>query len=85
MSKVKASGKVAQQSQRKRKGRHFGLKKSGGQAVLAGNIIVRQKGALYKAGQGVKTGRDHTIFAMTAGKVEFSTRHGKTVVSVKTN
>lgn len=82
MSKVKASGKVAQHSQAKRKGRRHGLKKSGGQAVKAGNIILRQKGALYKPGEGVDMGRDYTIFALIDGNVRFGTRHGKTVVNV---
>lgn len=82
MSKVKASGKVAQQSQKKRKGKSLGLKKYGGEVVIPGNIIVRQRGAKYKSGDGVGTGRDHTIFAMTKGKVSFGKRLGKTVVNV---
>ena len=82
MSHVKASGKVAQHSQAKRKGRRHGLKKSGGQTVKAGHIILRQKGALYKPGVGVDMGRDYTIFAMVDGTVKFGTKHGKTVINV---
>lgn len=49
-----------------------GVKKFGGEAVLIGNIIVRQKGTKFHPGTGVKMGRDFTIYAMTEGKVEFS-------------
>ena len=83
MSKVKASGKVTQQAQGKRHGKRLGLKKSGGQAVVAGNIILRQRGAKYKTGKGVGMGKDHTIFAMVDGIVEFGKRFGRTVVNVK--
>ncbi|MFP6743224.1 MAG: 50S ribosomal protein L27 [Alphaproteobacteria bacterium] len=55
-------------------GRRLGVKKSGGQAVLAGNIIVRQRGTKIRAGVGVGVGRDHTLFALTVGRVKF-TRH----------
>jgi len=83
MSKVKASGKVAQHAQGKRKGRRLGVKKYGGQTVIPGNIIVRQRGAKYKSGKGVGMGKDHTIFAMIEGVVEFGKRFGKTVVNVR--
>ncbi|MBE6458429.1 MAG: 50S ribosomal protein L27 [Alphaproteobacteria bacterium] len=64
-------------------GRRLGLKKSGGQAVIPGNIIVRQRGTQYHPGANVGMGRDHTIFAIAEGKVEFSKKAGnKTVVSV---
>lgn len=52
-------------------GRRLGVKKSGGQAVLAGNIIVRQRGTKMKPGLNVGVGRDHTLFALTDGKVLF--------------
>ncbi len=51
--------------------KYLGIKKSGGQSVIAGNIIVRQKGTKYKPGNNVGIGRDHTLFALTEGKVEF--------------
>ena len=64
-------------------GRRLGLKKSGGQAVIPGNIIVRQRGTKYHAGENVGLGKDHTIFALTEGKVQFSkNRADQTVVSV---
>lgn len=82
MSKVKASGAVAQQSQARRHGKRLGLKKSGGESVIPGNIILRQRGARYKAGKNVGMGKDHTIFSLVTGKVAFGKRHGSTVVNV---
>ncbi len=82
MSKVKASGKVEQHSQKKRKGRRLGVKLFGGQKVIAGNIIIRQRGERYKAADNVGTGRDHTLFALADGTVQFGKKHGKTTVSV---
>lgn len=82
MSHVKASGSVAQHAQGKRHGKRLGLKKSGGQVVKPGNIILRQRGAKYKAGQNVGMGRDHTIFSLIDGSVRFSKKMGRTVVSV---
>ena len=64
-------------------GRRLGLKKSGGQAVIPGNIIIRQRGTQYHPGENVAMGKDHTIFAVAEGKVQFSKKAGdKTVVSV---
>ena len=66
-------------------GRRLGLKKSGGQSVIPGNIIIRQRGTKYHPGEYVGLGKDHTIFATAEGKVEFSKKAGdKTVVSVVT-
>lgn len=48
-----------------------GVKKYGGESVIIGNIIVRQKGTKFHAGPGVKMGRDFTLFALTPGKVKF--------------
>lgn len=60
-----------------------GVKKYGGEAVVSGNIIVRQKGTKFHPGTGVGMGKDFTIFAMTEGKVEFSHYNKKKkVVSV---
>lgn len=55
----------------------LGVKKFGGQSVLAGNIIVRQRGNTFHAGRGVATGRDYTLFATTAGKVLFEIKGSK--------
>jgi len=52
-------------------GRRLGVKKSGGQDVVAGNIIIRQRGTKVKPGSNVGLGRDHTIFALTDGTVLF--------------
>jgi large subunit ribosomal protein L27 len=52
-------------------GRRLGVKKSGGQSVIAGNIIIRQRGTKVKPGLNVGLGRDHTIFALTDGTVLF--------------
>ena len=62
----------------------LGLKKSGGQAVIAGNIIIRQRGTKYHPGDNVGLGKDHTIFALTEGKVSFKKSGDKTIVSVVT-
>jgi large subunit ribosomal protein L27 len=65
-------------------GRRLGLKKSGGQAVIAGNIIVRQRGTKYHPGDHVGIGRDHTIFAKIDGAVKFhSGLRGRMYVSVE--
>ncbi len=52
-------------------GRRLGVKKFGGEAVVAGNIIVRQRGTKFHPGQNVGLGKDHTIFALTDGHVRF--------------
>ena len=52
-------------------GRRLGVKKFGGEAVIAGNIIIRQRGTKYHPGPNVGMGKDHTIFALTEGKVQF--------------
>ena len=52
-------------------GRRLGIKKYGGEAVLAGNILVRQRGTVVKPGINVGLGRDHTLFALVPGKVKF--------------
>lgn len=52
-------------------GRRLGLKKSGGQTVVPGNIIVRQRGTKYRTGENVGLGTDHTIFATAEGRVKF--------------
>ena len=65
-------------------GRRLGLKKSGGQAVLPGNVIVRQRGTKYHPGVNVGMGRDHTIFATAPGRVAFRRRaNDRTYVSVE--
>lgn len=64
-------------------GRRLGVKKFGGEAVIPGNIIIRQRGTKYHPGENVGLGKDHTIFATSEGKVEFKTKaEGKIYVSV---
>lgn len=64
-------------------GRRLGVKKFGGEHVISGNIIVRQRGTKWHPGENVGMGRDHTIFAITEGHVSFcSGRHGRPCVSV---
>jgi large subunit ribosomal protein L27 len=55
-------------------GRRLGVKKFGGEAVLAGNIIIRQRGTKFFAGANVGMGKDHTLFAKAAGAVQFRTK-----------
>ena len=64
-------------------GRRLGVKKFGGETVIPGNIISRQRGTKVHPGDGVGIGRDHTIFATAEGNVKFNKKTGgKTVVSV---
>lgn len=55
--------------------KRLGVKKFGGETVLAGNIILRQRGTKYHPGANVGLGRDHTLFALASGKVEFDKPH----------
>ena len=64
-------------------GRRLGVKKYGGEQVIAGNIIVRQRGTKWHPGTNVGIGRDHTLFALCEGKVKYATgRGGRSFVSV---
>jgi large subunit ribosomal protein L27 len=58
--------------------KYLGVKRYGGEQVLAGNILVRQRGTRFHAGSNVGVGRDHTLFALADGKVKFEQR-GKPV------
>ncbi len=62
--------------------KRLGVKCFGGEQVIPGNIIVRQKGTRYHPGNNVGLGRDYTIFAMAEGRVMFETKHGRKYVSV---
>lgn len=63
---------------------YLGVKKFGGEAVVAGNIIVRQRGTRFHPGQNVGLGKDHTLFALTDGTVRFANRRDRKVVDVLT-
>ena len=82
MAHKKAGGstKNGRESQSKR----LGVKKFGGEHVLAGNILVRQRGTPYRAGENVGVGTDHTLFAKMTGRVQFRTKGAdkRTFVSV---
>ena len=82
MAHKKAGGstKNGRESQSKR----LGVKKFGGEHVLAGNILVRQRGTPYRAGENVGVGTDHTLFARVTGRVQFRKKGAekRTFVSV---
>lgn len=63
-------------------GRRLGVKKFGGESVIPGNIIVRQRGTKFYPGTGVDMGLDHTLFAVVEGKVAFREKSGKMLVTV---
>ncbi|HUA08552.1 MAG TPA: 50S ribosomal protein L27, partial [Candidatus Acidoferrales bacterium] len=62
----------------------LGVKRFGGERVLAGNILVRQRGTKFYPGENVGIGKDHTLFALVEGVVEFSERRNKQHVNVRT-
>ncbi len=64
-------------------GQRLGVKKFGGERVLAGNILVRQRGTKFWPGENVGLGRDHTLFATATGAVRFSVKRGdRTYISI---
>jgi large subunit ribosomal protein L27 len=72
MAHKKAGGST--RNGRDSESKRLGLKKSGGQLVIPGNIIVRQRGTQYHPGDNVGIGTDHTLFAKVEGRVTFKTR-----------
>lgn len=66
-------------------GQRLGVKKWAGEVAIPGNILVRQCGTKWHPGEGVRLGRDFTIYAVTEGKVAFTKRQGKTYVGVVAN
>ena len=80
MAKKKSAGKLKIQT--RTAGKRLGVKVAHGQEVLAGAILVRQRGTKFHAGDNVKVGRDHTLFALKAGIVRFGQKLGKKIVSV---
>jgi large subunit ribosomal protein L27 len=63
-------------------GRRLGVKKFGGESVIGGNIIVRQRGTKWHPGQNVGMGKDHTLFALVDGKVLFKMTSGRASITV---
>ncbi|MBM3556053.1 MAG: 50S ribosomal protein L27 [Alphaproteobacteria bacterium] len=81
MAHKKAGG--SSKNGRDSKGRRLGVKRFGGEHVIPGNILVRQRGTKWRPGTNVGLGKDHTIFALVEGKVAFATKAGgRTYVSV---
>ncbi len=64
--------------------KYLGVKKFSGQEVLAGNILVRQRGTHFHPGDNVGMGKDHTLFSLIKGKVDFKVKKGRQVVNVLT-
>ncbi|ABQ29460.1 MULTISPECIES: 50S ribosomal protein L27 [Acidiphilium] len=82
MAHKKAGG--SSRNGRDSEGRRLGVKKFGDEQVIAGNIIIRQRGTKVKPGANVGVGRDHTIFALVDGRVKFSRKaEGRVHVSVE--
>lgn len=69
MAHKKGQGSV--KNGRDSRSKRLGVKKFGGQAVIAGNILIRQRGTKFVPGKGVGIGRDHTLFALVNGRVMF--------------
>jgi large subunit ribosomal protein L27 len=81
MAQKKAGGST--KNGRDSESKRLGVKRYGGELVIPGNIIVRQRGTKWHPGAGVGMGTDHTIFAKVEGNVEFRTRrNGRTFISV---
>jgi large subunit ribosomal protein L27 len=76
--KAGGSSKNGRDSNSKR----LGVKKYGGEAAIAGNILVRQRGTKIRPGENVGCGKDFTLFALTDGKVEYFKKAGRTTVRI---
>ena len=63
--------------------KRLGIKKFGGEHVIPGNIIARQRGTKFHPGLNVGLGKDHTIFSLVEGRVKFTTKSGKKVINVE--
>ena len=80
MAHKKAGG--SSRNGRDSESKRLGVKKFGGEAVIPGNIIIRQRGTKWHPGVNVGMGKDHTLFALTDGRVKFGMKAGRTTVSV---
>ncbi len=80
MAHKKAGG--SSRNGRDSEGRRLGVKKFGGEQVIIGNIIVRQRGTKFHPGKNVGMGRDHTLFALEDGAVFFSKLKGRSIVNI---
>jgi large subunit ribosomal protein L27 len=82
MAHKKAAGST--RNGRDSESKRLGVKKFGGEAVIPGNILVRQRGTKFHPGDNVGCGKDHTLYAKSEGKVEFKVkgRHNRTFINV---
>ena len=81
MAHKKGAGST--KNNRESQSKRLGVKIFGGQAIIAGNIIVRQRGTVHNPGENVGMGKDHTLFALTDGEVKFTKkRNNRSYVSV---
>ena len=81
MAHKKGAGST--KNNRESQSKRLGVKIFGGQAIIAGNIIVRQRGTVHNPGDNVGMGKDHTLFALTDGEVKFTKkRNNRSYVSV---
>ena len=80
MAHTKAQGSV--KGNRDSIAKRLGVKVYGGEKVIPGNIILRQRGSKFFAGPGVETGKDYTLFAVSEGIVNFKNKRGKRLVEV---
>lgn len=78
----KKAGKATRRQGRPPAGKRLGIKVFGGQEIGPGTVIVRQRGTKFHPGEGVKMGRDFTIFAVKRGAVSFKKKWGDTFVAV---
>ena len=80
MAQKKAGG--SSRNGRDSKSKRLGIKKFGGQFVINGNIIVRQRGTKFHNGKNVGIGKDHTLFSLTDGYVKFKYKNGKNYIHI---
>jgi len=83
MAHKKGQGSV--KNGRESRSKRLGVKKFGGQAVIAGNILIRQRGTKVHPGLGVGIGRDHTLFALIDGRVKFDQESRRVNVVAEAN
>lgn len=80
MAHTKAGGSTRQKGNRR--GKHLGVRAYTGQKVVSGSILVRQKGSTFLPGNGVKMGRDFTLYSIKSGLLKFVSRAGRKLVAI---
>lgn len=81
MAHTKAGGSTRQKGNRR--GKHMGVKIYGGQKVDVGEIVMRQRGSTFHPGEGMKQGRDFTLYSLKKGLIQFIKRSGRQFITVK--